>query len=455
MATTLTNRELNELPVLLPTLRLVFSGERVLCPSRLTVLHKGPTLIGREVALSAGLCLASDPQLSRTHAQVHVASDASSGATIVRIADVGSKNGTFVNGLRVTDAILQDGDIVRVGDSFMVFRLERPIPDEEPHGYLLGHSPAIASLRRDLVRVASSAAEILLVGESGSGKELAAQTIHELRQTQGRRGPFIAVNCAAIPETLAESLLFGHCAGAFSDAKTSSEGYFRAADGGTLFLDEVGDMPLAVQAKLLRALEQGEVRPLGSPRGYRIDIRLIAATNVEIRLAVQEQRFRGDLYMRLAALPITLPPLRARREDILHLLARLWTGQLPSMTPRLVNRLLLYAWPFNVRELLKVAADLATHARSRSPLDLAMIAERLDPADTQSAVHMVSAAVLPPLPLPTTPSRDYVEALLTRHGGVVERAAREAGRDAKTIRRWLAEYDLELSMFRLDRKGKG
>ena len=232
----------------------------------------------------------------------------------------------------------------------------------------MGGSPAIAQVIQQVTQVAESNFTVLVQGETGTGKELVARAIHQ--QSPRRPAPFVAVDCGAIPETLVESELFGHERGAFTGAQARREGHFQLAKGGTLFLDEIGNVPLATQAKLLRALEQREVIPLGATRAVAVDARIIAATNSELEESVKAGRFRADLYYRLSEFTIALPPLRSRREDIMHLSQR-FLDEVSMELRRPVRRiadeamqvLLHHDWPGNVRELRNVvrkAALLAT-----------------------------------------------------------------------------------------------
>jgi two-component system nitrogen regulation response regulator GlnG len=228
----------------------------------------------------------------------------------------------------------------------------------------MGGSPAIAQVIQQVGQVAESNFTVLVQGETGTGKELVARAIHQ--QSPRRQAPFVAVDCGAIPETLVESELFGHERGAFTGAQTKREGRFQLAKGGTLFLDEIGNIPVATQAKLLRALEQREVQPLGSARAVPVDVRIIAATNSELQEGVKAGRFRADLYYRLGEFTITLPPLRSRREDIAHLAQR-FLDEVSMELRRPVRRiaeeamqaLLRHDWPGNVRELKNVIRKAA------------------------------------------------------------------------------------------------
>lgn len=221
---------------------------------------------------------------------------------------------------------------------------------------LVGDSAAMLGVRHRIARMASADSTVLVFGESGTGKELVARALHE--QSPRRTRAFVAVNCAAIPEALLESELFGHRRGAFTDAKSDRIGLFEACEGGTLLLDEVGEMPLGLQAKLLRVLQEGEVRPLGAQAPVKVDVRVVAATNRRLEQEIARQRFRADLYYRLSVLRIELPPLRSRREDI-PTLVTYFLAQLRARTGRIIEtpslevlrRLCAAEWPGNVREL--------------------------------------------------------------------------------------------------------
>lgn len=223
---------------------------------------------------------------------------------------------------------------------------------------LVFHDPASLSLLQDVERIAHSDATVLVVGETGTGKELIARHIH---QESGRKGPFVAVNCGAFSESLIDAELFGHEAGAFTGASQARAGWFEAANGGTLFLDEIGDLPLALQVKLLRVLQERQVVRLGSRRGIPLDVRLVAATNIDLARAVEAQHFRADLFYRLSVASVRLPPLRERPADILPLArhfigvyrSRLHRGEV-HLSDEAQQALLAYSWSGNIRELENV-----------------------------------------------------------------------------------------------------
>jgi DNA-binding NtrC family response regulator len=237
-----------------------------------------------------------------------------------------------------------------------VQRLRRVVDDATGFGDLLGSSTAMKRVYELLERVAPSDASVLITGESGTGKELVARALHRRGRRSG--GPFVVINCSAMPEALLESELFGHARGAFTDARTAHIGLFQQASGGTLFLDEIGDLPTPLQPKLLRALQERVIRPLGSHHEVPFDVRLIAATNRDLEAAVEVKRFREDLYFRINVIRVELPPLRSRASDILILAqhfirhhAAQSSKPVSGLSPGVAERLLGYAWPGNVREL--------------------------------------------------------------------------------------------------------
>lgn len=233
---------------------------------------------------------------------------------------------------------------------------------------LLGESAVMQSLYEQLARVAESDASVLITGESGTGKELVARSIH--RRSDRANKPFVAVNCGALSETLLESELFGHTRGAFTDARSERKGLFLEANGGTLLLDEMGDMPATMQVKLLRALEESRLRPVGSDREIPFDVRVLAATHRDIETAVEEERFRQDLFYRINVIQLHLPPLRARGTDVL-LLTRYFVEKFAAKMKKpiediddaLAEKLLTYSWPGNIRELRNVIERAVTLTR--------------------------------------------------------------------------------------------
>jgi DNA-binding NtrC family response regulator len=438
-------------PRLLPSLRALYSKEEGILIQPARILDPGTIRLGRGVPVRE-ICLANDGQASREHAAISVQP-----GQPPRVRDLCSSNGTFVNGAQLgkdREVPLRDGDLLRVGSTLLLFRLE---PDalhgaaDEPVKGLLGQSPAMRQLRRELRLVGPSLATVLLLGESGTGKEVTAQALHAL---SGVKGPMVAVNCAAIPESLAESQLFGHVAGAFTGAK-EQPGYFRAAHGGTLFLDEVGELPSVLQPKLLRALEEGTVTPVGSVTPLLCRIRLIAATNRDLGAGGPTpavRPLRGDLFARLAEIVLKLPPLRERREDILLILREVLGPSAPPLSPKLAEALLLHPWPFNVRELGKVATELRVRGSGQSVLGLDLVAERLrsippaeprpEAPEPQAADESQAARAVP------LPDRAGMEALLRQHQGKVSAVAQALQRSRTQTYRLLEQLQLDPENYR-------
>jgi two-component system, NtrC family, response regulator AtoC len=237
-----------------------------------------------------------------------------------------------------------------------VTRLRRAVSESQHMGEILGASPAMRHVYDLLDRVAETDASVLITGESGTGKELVARALHA--RSKRKEGPFVAINCSAMPETLLESELFGHAKGAFTDAKGPRNGLFLQANGGTLFLDEIGELALGLQPKLLRALQERTIRPLGSDGEIAFDARIVAATNRDLETAVEDKRFREDLFYRINVIHIELPPLRARGSDVLlvaqHFITRFaaqFDKQVVGLSAPAAEKLLAYSWPGNVREL--------------------------------------------------------------------------------------------------------
>jgi transcriptional regulator with PAS, ATPase and Fis domain len=397
-------------------------------PSRdgsITRIAPGTLLLGRDS--SCGGCLPS-ASVSRRHAEIEWTV-----GTAPMLRDLDSTNGVHLNGRSVTRAPLKLHDVIRLGDWIgIITALAHGVPErwsfeELIKGYWAGPllnaalAPARLGARSDL--------PIILQGRTGAGKEGAARAIHAW---SGREGPFLALNCAALPETLAESELFGYQKGAFTDAVRANPGHLRAADGGTLFLDEIADLPLTIQAKLLRAIEQREVIPLGQSRPVSIDVRLVAATQVSLRVAAAEGRFRPDLLARLEGLTVVIPTLRERAEEIPFLFWNLveqsrGPAAAPRLDPLLVERLCTYEWPFNVREMAQIVRGILALHPDAPVLDCGMLAE------LNRAENGLAANPIPEDPPDSGPGAldeqpldgDKVLAALKANGGNVKRAAEE------------------------------
>lgn len=326
-----------------------------------------------------------------------------------------------------------------------VKRLRRTVSGHQQAGDIVGQSVAMHRIYDLLERLKDSDASVLLTGESGTGKELVARALHH--RSQRSSGPFVAINCAALPEALLESELFGHVRGAFTDAKSAHTGLFIQANGGTLFLDEIGEMPIALQPKLLRALQERKIRPLGGEVEVPFDIRLVSATNRDLEAAIDEHTFREDLFYRINVLHMVLPPLRARGNDVLllaqHFLDR-YAGaagkRVTGISSKAAEKLLGYAWPGNVRELqncIERAVALAQYAdvavedlpeKIRNYRHMQLVVTSDDPADFVSVHEM---------------ERRYVLRVLQSAGGNKTIAARILGLDRTTLYRKLEQYQAE------------
>ena len=317
--------------------------------------------------------------------------------------------------------------------------------DETWRAEIVSRSNRMAEVLAEAHMVARSDASVLLRGDSGSGKELLARAIHRASSRSAK--PFVAVNCGAIPEALLESELFGHVKGAFTDAVANHKGLFQAADGGTLLLDEIGDMPPALQVKLLRVLQERAVRPLGSSQSIAVDVRIISATHRDLEAAMAASQFREDLYYRLNVVTLTLPPLGDRREDIpllaQHFLQRLalkYGKRLSGFAPEALKALTTAAWPGNVRQLYNVVEQVC--ALSSSPLiPLALV---------QRALRVPSVEVLSYADAKQRFERDYLVGLLKITDGNVADAARLADRNRTEFYRLLQKHELTPGHFKND-----
>lgn len=419
------------------------------------VLGDEAVLIGRQ---GPGLAL-TDPRVSRAHASLELREEGPF------LRDLGSRNGTYLNGERVEGAPLADQDVIRVGDHVLVVQalagedVRRAVEAPAALETIVGDGRAMRALREEVVRSAPGTVPVLLLGETGTGKELIASELHRL---SGRTGKFVPVNCAAIPENLAEGELFGYVRGAFTGAVADSVGLFGAADGGTLLLDEIGEMPLLLQAKLLRALATGEVRRVGETAARKVDVRVIAATNVALVQAVGEDRFRADLLARLAGHVVSVPSLKQRRDDVLVLAAHFLSRALDlraasaqemvakSFSPDAAEALVLHPWTFNVRGLEQVIRAAATRVEERR-LELAHLGATFRASgDASQQGRTSSPSASSPLQRileirPTAvPNADELRAVIAHFGGNVSRIATFFGKERRQIYRWAEKYDVDL-----------
>ncbi len=397
------------------------------------LLVGGRTTLGSDPASQIRI---ADREVSRLHAEL----EPSERGTWVR--DLGSRNGTFVENLHVTAALLPDGARIRLGGTELVLRYPTtPAPIElwpEPKfGGLIGGSMPMRELFAQMARVAQSDAAVLILGETGTGKELAARAIHDASARAA--GPFVIVDCAALADNLIEGELFGHTRGAFTGAIAARAGSFEAASGGTIFLDEVGELPLAVQPKLLRALESQTVKRLGENEHRKVDVRLVAATHRDLRRMVNAGAFREDLYFRIAVLPLVLPPLRARAGDIGVLFRHFLNGRQP-IEPVSDGELAQKPWLGNVRELRNFAERAAIGAREAGqafgPEAAAAEGGGTTPVTFEQPFKEFRERWI------EQGEREYLRRLLERHERNVAAAAEHAGLDRTYVYRLIRKHGL-------------
>jgi DNA-binding NtrC family response regulator len=406
-------------------------------------LPQAGVVIGTDRACDVAL---TDSFVSRRHCSI---APSAQGFTIT---DLGSKNGTVIDGVAVQKVVAPPGVAVRIGKTLIqVLPADEVVdipPSKSDHfGGLYGGSVAMRQVFAILERAARSPAPVLLLGESGSGKELMARGIHDASPRHD--GPFVVFDCGASTETLIESDLFGHVKGAFTGAAGDRVGAFAAAHCGTLFLDEIGDLPVALQPKLLRMLEAGEVVPLGARKSEKFDVRVVAATHRDVFAEVARGGFRGDLYYRLAVVEIHVPPLRARRDDIAHLvkmfLERAGAPQLASQVGgAALERLTRYHWPGNVRELRNVvtrAVALAGPDDDFQSLPFVLRPTAAAPDDAPSfkadkPFHDAKEALVARF------EREYLADLVKRADGNLSQAARTAGLERKFLYKLLERAGL-------------
>ena len=412
---------------------------------------RGPDA-GREIEIGAAevrvgshpsnqLVLA-DPRVSRFH--LRLAGDERG----VRAIDLGSANGTTIAGLRVRDVYIGDGTVIEVGDSALEIRAlggagEEALPADEVFGELVGRSVGMRRVFGVARRAAGAASTVLILGETGTGKDLLARAIHGASPRAA--GPFVVFDCGALVGNLLDSELFGHVRGAFTGADTAKRGLFLAADGGTLFLDEIGELPLELQPKLLRALQDGEVKPVGGTSAIRVDARVIAATNRALAEQTKTGAFREDLYYRLAVITIEVPALRDRRGDI-PLLARHFAEQAalraeksrPAITDAALAHLAAQPWPGNVREL-ENAIERAVILASGDVLDVADVAS----PHGRAAVPGLQTFTGDHVPTLDELERAHILKVLEMCDGQKTKAAAMLGINRTTLWKKLRQYGLE------------
>ncbi|MCU0685717.1 MAG: sigma 54-dependent Fis family transcriptional regulator [Polyangiaceae bacterium] len=410
-------------------------------PAVEAALGVGPLIVGADPACDL---VVTDARVSRRHCELTL------GERGVVVRDLGSKNGTFVDGVQIVEAYVGPGSTLSAGDCRLLVRFgpsasRVPLSRGVRFGDALGGGVAMRALFAQLERAAPSDETLLLLGESGTGKELLARGVHE--RSSRRAGPFVVFDCTAVAPTLLESELFGHVRGAFTGASASRAGLLERARGGTLFIDELGELPLDLQPKLLRALESRQFRPVGGGDFRDFDARVVAATHRDLKARVAEGTFRQDLYYRLAVLELMVPPLRERREDIPLLVERFLASQSPprsgdDLPPNALELLLSHAWPGNVRELRNVVTRLVLFPAALAGLP---VGPQVAPTPAAPGYTPPAPSASPPGPLAGLPLREardvvienfersYLVARLAEFGGNVSRMAEAAGRSRRRL----------------------
>lgn len=387
------------------------------------------------------------------------------------IQDLGSTNGTFINRVRVREAFLKPGCQITVGKTDIRFqsldeRVEIQPVNREKFGRIVGKSLRMREIFSILEKISPTGVTVVIEGETGTGKEVVARTVHE--ESHRAKQPFVVFDCGAVPENLIESELFGHEKGSFTGAIMARQGLFEVAQGGTIFLDELGELSLDLQPKLLRALEQREIRRVGSNKPIKIDVRVIAATNRNLAEEVKAGRFREDLFYRLSVVRLILPPLRDRKEDIAllarHILLRGLFNKDAEGRPLIkgvardaLDAMMAYEWPGNVRELVNVVERACAYAESDyvtledlpDAISGVGIVRRRPSPDAMTARDKIDQVAEKPFKEAkeewvSSFERDYILNLLKRNSYNISHAAREADIDRKYFRKLMKKYDIEV-----------
>jgi DNA-binding NtrC family response regulator len=454
----------NRFPEIVPPTKVTYVGER---PAMLHLrrVHLSVRDAGgspREVtfdqsvisvgALEDNDVVLTDPTVSRYHCKI-VEDDRN-----YTLVDVGSTNGTFLNKVRVREAYLHPGSAIQLGKSEIRFhpveeKLEIEPSPADRFGGLIGRDVKMREIFGILEKISPAGVTVVIEGETGTGKEVVARAIHDA--SPRRAGPFMVIDCGAVPATLIESELFGHERGSFTGAIMTRQGLFEMAHGGTVFLDEIGELSLELQPKLLRVLEQREIKRVGGAKSIPIDVRVLAATNRTLEREVREGRFREDLFYRLSVVRLIMPPLRDRNDDIpllvKHFLKTHGLNRDAEGRPRVtkvdreaMDALKAYSWPGNVRELVNVLARAVSFSEGGllTAEDLpGEIREEGDDGKADTSLPFKEAKER----WVASFEREYLVALLRKHQANISQAAREADIDRKYFRKLMRKYKITSS----------
>jgi DNA-binding NtrC family response regulator len=404
-----------------------------------------PLVVGRDPAAQI---VVSDPEVSAFQCELRAVSEG------ILVKDLGSTNGTFLGAIRVREAVVATPAELTLGGTRIVLEPQAKrrvdVGFADRFGPLVGSSPRMRRVFSVLEKVAGTPLSVLIVGETGTGKELAAKAIHQA--SDRKNGPFVVVDCGSIPPTLAESILFGHERGAFTGASERRNGALAEADGGTLFLDELGELPLELQPKLLRALSERQVKRVGGSAFEPIDVRVLAATRRDLGAEMNAGRFRSDLFFRIAQVRVELPPLRERPSDMQPLVEEVCQRvgrpeHVSTVLGWIEQRMASHDWPGNVRELVNVASVAATLADEPGAIDDVLTLARDESIDVPRAMRDAGAegdgfgdakrAAIAAF------ERDYFTGLARRCKGNVSEMARQSGMERHHVRAYLRKYGID------------
>jgi DNA-binding NtrC family response regulator len=396
-------------------------------------------VVGRDPG--AQIVIADDPEVSMAHCELRAITEG------ILVRDLGSTNGTYVGPLRVREAVVAAPTSITLGRTSLLVEPsgERRVDVgwADQFGPLVGRSPRMRRVFAVLERIAPTPLSVLILGETGTGKELAAKAVHDA--SPRARQPFVVVDCGSIPPTLAESILFGHEKGAFTGADQRRRGALAEADGGTLFLDELGELPLELQPKLLRALSEKQVKRVGASSFEPIDVRVLAATRRDVSAEMNAGRFRSDLYFRIAQVRIELPPLRERTSDIAQIVADVCERagrreHAAAVVAWIQQNLAAHDWPGNVRELVNVASVAATLADTPGAIDDVLALTR-DPTTDEARPPITAFAEAKRQALLEF-ERRYFGALSEAAEGNVSEMARQSGMERHHVRAYLRKHKI-------------
>jgi DNA-binding NtrC family response regulator len=398
-----------------------------------------PVVVGRDPG--ANVVLAGDPEVSMAHCELRAVADG------ILVRDLGSTNGTYVGAFRVREGVVRTPTAVTVGRTSLLVEPSAEhrvdVGWSDGFGPMVGRTPRIRRVFGVLERIAPTPLSVLILGETGTGKELVAKAIHDA--SPRARQPFVVVDCGSIPPTLAESILFGHEKGAFTGADMRRKGALAEADCGTLFLDELGELPLELQPKLLRALSEKQVKRVGASAFEPIDVRVLAATRRDISTEMNAGRFRSDLYFRIAQVRVELPPLRERAADIPQLVQDVCTKvgrreHAAAVVAWIQQNLAAHDWPGNVRELVNVASVAATLADTPGAIDDVLALTR-DPSADEARAPITAFAEAKRRALIEF-ERSYFAALSEAATGNVSEMARQSGMERHHVRAYLRKHKI-------------